>query len=882
MRLACNGLPFCFEKRATIVTPSRLLAGVAGQQFVDFQLQRGMESWERPALYHTDAWLMACWQEARFAGSDIPALLSPAQERVVWQSIIEAEEPDLFDVASTARLASSAFRLTAEWDIPIGGNDLGANDQAANDLWSDHEDARHFVRWYVRFRQRCRKEGWITRSDVWRLLPAWISGGWCERQPTVFAGFETISPSLRQTVGTLGKSAAVEPIAAGLPQRNVPAYACSHFLDELEHAARWARAAYERHPNRSVAVLIPDLAKHRSEVERSFNRVFYPSGALHLLGEQLETEGGVFHLNAARALTSHPVVASALLLLQLAKARIAMADACAALRSPYILGAELEKHMRARADLTLRRRRDIDVSLRDIEYSASECVRLKLVWPAIRNLSSGPEHRDPPAWSKFIREFLEVLGWPGEANLTTQELDAVELWKNAVSSLASLGLVSGPVSHEAALGSLRSLLSREGTEPGDWSSPVQILDASHAGGLHFDSAFLAGMSEENWPPALHSSALVPLKAQRAHGVPGSSRQSAYELDEGRTESLFCTAPSLAVTFSGQISSLIAKFVQITTNTAPGWRGKLPIQSYVPAALDELDDSNGPAFAAYESTRGGTGIVRSQSLCPFRAFAEYRLRSNAPEEACFGFDSRDRGQFLHKALQTVWDVLKTQDRLRATRPEDLQGIVRSAVLDAVRDDASSPFHELTTDAERERLEKLILEWLDLESSRSQPFTVDSVEQKRSYNVPGLRLDLRVDRMDRLKNGSVLLIDYKSGKQTAGKLEGERPAEPQLLVYAAAVGELVDGVFFGQLKPRELRAVGFSRERHFPGRSATVKKDWSTFIEQAISNVEAIALGFVRGEAVVDPIRGACDYCSQKPFCRIREKSNLAGESDIDPE
>ncbi len=83
------------------------------------------------------------------------------------------------------------------------------------------------------------------------------------------------------------------------------------------------------------------------------------------------------------------------------------------------------------------------------------------------------------------------------------------------------------------------------------------------------------------------------------------------------------------------------------------------------------------------------------------------------------------------------------------------------------------------------------------------------------MAGLRLRLRLDRIDRLDNGHFLLIDYKSGEQTRPKLEGERPLEPQLLVYAAAVQEEVDGIFFGQLKPRELKAVGFSRDETFLG-------------------------------------------------------------------
>lgn len=872
MHLACASLPSWFEKKAAIVTPSRLLVNAAVRQFTEHQIASGSQSWQRASIYSVGAWLTACWQQARYSGSNVPALLSPSQERIVWQSIIEEEQAGLFDIASTARLAISASRLISEWQIPTRG-----------DAWNDYADPQHFLRWQQRFRQKCNTEGWISRGDIWRLLPKWISDGLYEPRLTVFAAFERFTPALQQVKNAFGKHAAVEPITKGTPTAEVPAQSCPDFANEIEHAARFARSVLEGNQKKSVAVFVPDLAAHRPLVERTFRKIFYPFAAFHLIRDSSsEQQHSAFHVNASRPLYEYPMIANALLLLQLARPRIAMTDACAILRSPYIAGAVSEKHERAFADLFLRRRRDIDVALRDIESASAGCPGLQTIWAKLRDkLKRGLAHRDLPAWSEFMRDLLAALGWPGEAALTSEELDLVERWKNAVSTLASLGLVSKIVSYDRALTLLRGLLSQDGPEFGDWFSPVQIIDSSEAAALKFDCGFLTGLSEERWPPPLHPSALVPLNVQRAHNIPGASRQSIFEIRQGATESLFSAAPILAATFSGRLSPLAAQSTRMKTEPFTEWRGKMPLDSYTPIALDEIDDSYGPPFASLTTTRGGTGVIRSQSLCPFRGFAEYRLQSTVPEEACFGFDSRDRGQFLHKALQSVWEFLNTQDRLRSTSLEELRTIVREAVLAAVRDDASSPFHRLTTNAERERLENLILEWLEIERSRTHPFTVDSVEQKRSYEISGLRLDLRIDRMDRLQDGSVLLIDYKSGKQTYTKLEGQRPAEPQLLVYAAAIGEPVDGVFFGQLRPRELRAVGFSRDAHFPGRAAIVKKrDWDSFIEQSMANVEDIAAGFVKGNAVVDPIRGACEYCDQKPFCRIREKTSLAGESDLD--
>ena len=43
----------------------------------------------------------------------------------------------------------------------------------------------------------------------------------------------------------------------------------------------------------------------------------------------------------------------------------------------------------------------------------------------------------------------------------------------------------------------------------------------------------------------------------------------------------------------------------------------------------------------------------------------------------------------------------------------------------------------------------------------PFTVLETEEKTSVSIAGLTLNLRLDRIDRLNDGSLLVIDYKTG-------------------------------------------------------------------------------------------------------------------------
>jgi probable DNA repair protein len=651
---------------------------------------------------------------------------------------------------------------------------------------------------------------------------------------------------------------------------------------QIDGAARWARARMEADAGLSLGVFIPNLAEFRSQIERTFDRVFYPgSGLRYVAGNAMRAEDvSIFHINRAQSLYEHPIVANALLLLELARPRIESSAATAILRSPFIHGVSRERGMRALADLRVRRLREMDLSLRDIESATRSCPLLTETWRRVREvLRSKPHQGDASAWSKFFGDLVQATGWPGDAELTAAEQQLVEAWKDSLSALAALGLVSPMLAFDAALARLRQILGAGGIQRGDWFSPIQILDAADARGLEFDYSYVIGLSEETWPPALRISPIIPVELQRAFGVPNSTPASLHGERTRLTEELFSSSREVVGGFSERLSPLAARHCVILSEQAfPEWSGKTPLESFIPATLDEIDDSQAPPFDLTRDAMGGTGIIKSQSQCGFRAFAEFRLGAQSPEDSCFGFDARDRGGFLHKALQFVWAELEDSDTLKKYPEAALQELIRTCVEKAVSASPDSAFHGQTALVERERLESLLWEWLNqVEKLRKQSFTVEQIENELLYDLAGLPLRLRVDRIDRLSNGGLLLIDYKSGKVTKNKLDCPRPSEPQLLVYASAKSPKVEGMLFGAVRARESRIVGKTRDRQFAGGSTSVLGDkWDDFVLEAEQTVRRLAAEFIAGNALVDPLKDACNFCGSAALCRIRETRSEAEE------
>jgi ATP-dependent helicase/nuclease subunit B len=185
-------------------------------------------------------------------------------------------------------------------------------------------------------------------------------------------------------------------------------------------------------------------------------------------------------------------------------------------------------------------------------------------------------------------------------------------------------------------------------------------------------------------------------------------------------------------------------------------------------------------------------------------------------------------------------------------------------------------------EKQRLLKLLQEWIALEKERS-PFIVATNEKSTTLTIGNLPLTIRIDRIDELANGEKLIIDYKTGKNNdINSWFSDRPEEPQLPLYALLDPDNTIGISFAQISPGEICFKGVSRYaldikgiKILSDIKKTVALSWGEQIKQWHTHLTSLSNDFYHGDARVNPKEPSqtCTWCALKPLCRINEEQRL---------
>jgi exodeoxyribonuclease-5 len=183
------------------------------------------------------------------------------------------------------------------------------------------------------------------------------------------------------------------------------------------------------------------------------------------------------------------------------------------------------------------------------------------------------------------------------------------------------------------------------------------------------------------------------------------------------------------------------------------------------------------------------MINDQAACPMLAYFRHRLKAGFESMPQPFADTAYRGNLMHSAMQSLFAGHEGQPGV------PVPGRVAAAVAAALnKHQARRRLMPVSFEAERLRLENLLLQWLEFETAR-HGFTVECLEEFITAELRGHPISFRADRIDRLDDGSLMIIDYKSSKgSTSGWLQ-DRLAQVQLPLYAVLLSRQIPYVAGG---------------------------------------------------------------------------------------
>jgi ATP-dependent helicase/nuclease subunit B len=876
-----------------VVTASERAARALALAFDRARQAEGLTAWTTPDVQDWKTFVRSAWAARSLDGR---LVLNPTQEQALWAAIAAA------DGRLATLLEGPRYRLA---DLAMEAHELLCSHAPkflhtkARAGWQN--DAAAFGRWLSAFDEACRTGNLLSPArlpnELLQLLQSsTASDGLAERPPLLLAGFDRILPVQRAVFDAWGTWQVAD---CGEPAKAINFYEPSDDQAELAACALWCKGTLAANPSSRILVVTQNAAKRRGQIERAF------------LSHTGSANSPLFEFSLGIPLSQVALPRSAHLLLRWLTGPLAEHELDWLFSAGYAAAgaqetAALQGHMRALRSQGLEQPgwtlhgfiETLNVLLQDGSPTRVWVDRMARVQHRLSEFTRRPQ--TPLDWVELIPQLLSDAAWPGSHSLSSAEYQAARRFQQALETTGSLGFDGRRVEWKEFLSALARTLEETLFAPESRDAPIQIAGPAESAGLTADAVWLLGATEDAWPASGATHPLLPPEVQREANMPHATVQLDWSLAQAITARLLTSAREVCFSYARQIEGVESRPSRMIAQIA-GVAQPLPAEliaapSPNPITLTVEDFSSIPFPPG--KVRGGASVLTFQSQCPFKAFANARLGARSWEPAQAGLTPSQRGQLLHDVLHAVWagpprgirnhsELLALPDR-RAFVAGHVRRVFESKLRPGLRERMPTRYLEL----EQLRLTRLVSEWLEYETARV-PFEVLKTEAEKTVTLERLVFDLRLDRLDCLNDGTMLVIDYKSGDVSPKSWELPRPDDVQLTLYAGFAlddDQFLGGLAFARIRPGELAftgCVGAPADTLFAGLqngSALMKNALTAEMLIAWREaIEQLAKDFLNGRAEVDPREypKTCERCGLQTLCRIQEQQGV-NESDEDAE
>jgi len=854
-------------------------------------------AWRRPPVIAVDIFLQQLWQRAASLGIapfNELLLLSRYDEQQTWLQIVEASYADfpLLNSEETANSAARSYQIYTQWNVA---------DSDSLERYRGAVDFQTFLDWSQKFEAHCERAGIVSLSDAARLITAHVDtlGGLLPRKMVLvnfteppplyqklFDALSSVCELRRQQI--LVDQAALSDVFS---QNDGIQWKFQSDRSEVQTCLDWCRKKALANPDAHIGIVLDHSRSLEPLIEESLFRTHTSS----------DFDAGE-HMNRYRsneALAAIPEYNAALNILALNHDLVESERFCKVLQSSLTIGAERESSSRIALELILRRNAEDQLrlsQLRSLMLQAERDYHCPVLAQALLQSSELARHaprRQPlRSWLNLFCDQLAELGWPGP-DATDRRERLAKQWQKNMQRLAASSQTLGNISLLAALAKLQAYLKQTNvTQRFDDRLQISLLDIEEAQDMVFDHVWVLAVDERNWPRPVSPVPFLPYSLQQKLGLPATSSQqqlstALMQLSRLRTQtaqemviSYHCLEEELKLRPSPLIKSLEFSDTFDEMPDAKAGRTSSKLERFQdPLHLPLLDS---------EEIRGGTSLLSNQSNCPFRAFASNRLRAAGLESFSHGLNPLLRGNALHRALEQLGKSIADSKTLQGLSSNELEERLAESADDAIdylRNHNPETMTPAFSQLEHERLSTLMRNFLEIEKLRGE-FSIEHNEKAVSWSHSKLELNLRIDRIDRLADGTLALIDFKTGKYANYKWHDPRPDDMQLPLYQIAIDSTeqssvaatlicqLNAENIGYLSP--VSADGFGKDLKVSSQARTFDGGWPELQSRWNEIIVGLVAEFEAGLLAVAPTRGytTCQYCDLGPLCRIAESKTLS--------
>jgi ATP-dependent helicase/nuclease subunit B len=852
--------------------------------------QAGEKAWETPQILSFSAWLRNLWLESW----PTQYLLSPLQCEKIWEQIIvqDANRLDLLHLQGVASQASEAFALIHEYRLPQSPK-----------FYELTDEAKTFLHWTKKYERRLSSLGALDPCMLMDAVRNSMKNGEIAIPPSLCVmGFEEQNPQLKffldfliekgTHVDFLTPVPTPETLDEKLNEQSFLVQEYENRQGEAEACARWIRSIFQ--PGKRIGIVVPELEKYRTLLKRELTAELVPESIFNL-DEQ------VFNISLAPPLSQEPMIKIALDLLTVTTTTVPVGTFLSLIQSPFIGFTFPPNQEISDLERKLRRKRILSIPIDQLTSIYASIPQVDQLAGRLKPWILNNKKMSPGNWAEELSEFLKTTNWPRKSEASSDQqsvlskrYQAFEAWKDCLNQLCSLNQILGPVNRLEAMNHLTNIVRSTPFQIKTPEHSIQVIGLLESSGMQFDHLWVMGCHSEALPTHPEPNPFIPYEIRSKFSIPRSNPQRELKFAEQSLSRLIMSAPEVHFSYplhegdmDMEISPLLKNFPKSEDSSYPSKRIKDQI-----LALNDLKEFTEPTFLpatdsekilfATQGISSGYGLIKDQIDCPFRSFARHRLSSERYQLPEVDFDNLDRGNVIHKALELFWSKTVNLKNLLNLSEHSLEQQLDQYVREALkicsgRTTGQVQFNKL----EIERNVRVIHDWLLAVEFKRPDFKVLQIEEGLSIHLSGLKLLLRIDRIDEIPGKGLLLIDYKTGKEAKPtEWFTEKIRAPQLPLYSLAKPPA--GLAYGHLtigkpefKGTTIPGLSLGKFRNHDFTKASGYSNWEELLEYWKNNLNTVADEFLEGDHRVSPVNKGepCRHCEFGSLCRIQESAKM---------